>query len=487
MKKLFDSKRFKHGSISIVFAVVFIAIIIVLNLMVGAIGDRFNLSMDITVDGIYTVSDTTVDMLQNLEEPVSVYIMLSEEVVETNAGFLDANELLKRMANYSNGMLSIEYVDLLQNPNFRNNFTNPDSIISGSIVMQSSKRDNIIDIYDLYDTSYDYQTGEEYTSGYQADQVIASSLHFVTTDEIPKAAFITGHGEVADNESFNAIFSSNSYELSQIQLINEEIPEDINTLIINAPTTDYSEEEIAKINEFLSLEVNNNLIVVYSQNMYELELLNRYLSEWGAEPGENIVIDTERAANPNPAIFIPELLSHEITDPIIQSEVEAVVVPGTTDINVTYDASGYRTTTVLMQSAESSYGKNFLSGETIDDITKQEGDAEGPFPLMLLTTDYQYVDNEPIYHNVVFISSPELIGTSVLDNAAYQNKSLITSVVDYINPDVDAVIVEAIDYKNISMVVTAGAATAVLVVCVILLPLVFVAVGIVVFIRRKNR
>ncbi len=487
MKKLLDSKRFKHGSISVLFAVIFIAIVIVVNLMVGAIGDRFNLSMDITVDGIYTVSDTTVDMLQNLEEQVSVYIMLSEEVVETNQGYLDANELLKRMVNYSNGMLTLEYVDLLQNPNFRNSFSNPDSIISGSIVVQSSKRDHVIDIYDLYDTSYDYQSGQEYTSGYQADQVIASTLHYVTTDEIPKAAFITGHGEVVDNASFTSIFSSNSYEMSEIALINEDIPQDINTLIINAPTTDYSEEEINKLNEFLSLEVDNNLIVVYSQNMYELERLNRYLSEWGAEPGENIVIDTERAANPNPAVFIPELLSHEITDSIIQSGIEAVVVPGTTDINVTYESNGYRTSTVLMQSADSSYGKNFLSGETIDDITKQSGDPEGPFPLMVLTTDYQYVDNEPVYHNVVFIASPDLVSSTVIDNSAYQNKTLLTAVIDYINPSVDAVMVEAIDFQNVAMVVTASAGTAILVIFVILIPVAFLAIGILVFIRRRNR
>ncbi len=487
MKKMFNSRKFKYGSFSMLFAIIFIAIVIVINLVVESVTERFSLTQDITPDGLYTISETTQTMIKDLTDNVTIYVMMTEENAEANAGYQDANEVLKRMVSYSGSMMSIEYVDLTTNPSFRNNFSDPDSVIPGSIVMQSSKRDIVIDINDLYSSSYDFQTGESYTSGYQADQKFASSLHYVTTEEIPNVAFITGHGEITNNDSFNNIFTSNSYSVSEIELLNEDIPEDIDILVLYAPTSDFSEEEIIKLNEFLTRPVSNNLIVMNYPEMSSLERLNRYFAEWGVEAGSNIIIDNERAYGSDPTNIVAELVSHEVTDEIINSGVANVVVPFATNLNVLYEQDGYRTTSILMQSSDASYGKDFSTGETIDDITQQADDATGPFPLMVLTTDYQYVNNESTTHNVLFMATANTVSPSLIDDASFQNASLITSALGYMNPSVDAVIVEPVEFSSSVLNLVGSSAITIFILFAIVLPVCFIGLGIFVFIRRKNK
>ncbi len=487
MKKLFNTRKFKYGSLSIIFAVVFIAIVIVLNLVVESITERFSLTQDITTDGIYTISDTTKDMLNNLSENVSVYIMMTQEQAEANSGFKEANEVLKRMVSQSGSMMSIEYVDLTTNPSFRNNFSSPDSVVPGSIIMKSSKRDIVIDVNDLYSSSYDFQTGESYTSGYQADQKFASSLHYVTTEDIPNVAFITGHGETLTNEPFNDIFSNNSYAISEIELLSEDIPEDIDMLVIYAPTSDFSEGEIEKLNEYLTRPVNNNLIMINSPEMSSLERLNRYMSEWGVSAGSNLVVDPERAYGADPTSIISEMVSHEITDDIINSGVANVVVPLATDIEVVYEQDNYRSTAVLMQSSDTSYGKDFSSETAIEDLTQASGDAQGPFPLMVLSTDYQYIKNESTTHNVLFVASAYMVASSLLEDPSFQNANIITSSLDFMNPSVDAVIVEPVEFSSPVLNLVGNQAITILIIFAVILPLCFIGLGIFVFIRRKNK
>ena len=69
-------------------------------------------------------------------------------------------------------------------------------------------------------------------------------------------AYIIGHNEVDLNNSqyggaaFKKLLSQ-SYELLEINLLEQDIPLSVNSVIINGPTTDYSQEELFKIDQFL--------------------------------------------------------------------------------------------------------------------------------------------------------------------------------------------------------------------------------------------
>ena len=56
MNKVFNDKRLKYGTYSVVVSLVFIAILVVINLIIG----QFNKSFDFTKDDMFSLSDLSL-------------------------------------------------------------------------------------------------------------------------------------------------------------------------------------------------------------------------------------------------------------------------------------------------------------------------------------------------------------------------------------------------------------------------------------------
>ncbi|MDY6933615.1 MAG: Gldg family protein [Spirochaetota bacterium] len=71
----------------------------------------------------------------------------------------------------------------------------------------------------------------------------------------PKIGYITGHDEKKLNNREEALYLKNllsdMYELKPIDLTKEDIPEHLNTLIINGPKKKLSDEELFKVDQFI--------------------------------------------------------------------------------------------------------------------------------------------------------------------------------------------------------------------------------------------
>ncbi len=84
------------------------AVIIALNML----SNKFYSRLDLTQDRIYTLSDATINILNDLNEPITVTVYLTEDLP---AGMMksinDFKSMLIEYADESNGMLAYEYID----------------------------------------------------------------------------------------------------------------------------------------------------------------------------------------------------------------------------------------------------------------------------------------------------------------------------------------------------------------------------------------
>ena len=71
MNKVFNDKRLKYGTYSIVVTLIFIAILVVINLIIG----QFNKSFDFTKDDIFSLSDETKSVLDNVDTGINIYTL----------------------------------------------------------------------------------------------------------------------------------------------------------------------------------------------------------------------------------------------------------------------------------------------------------------------------------------------------------------------------------------------------------------------------
>lgn len=126
-----------------------------------------------------------------------------------------------------------------------------------------------------------------------------------------EAGYITGHGEVALNESTQfggqkkAVFAellSDRYTLKEINLTEQEIPQSLSCVIINGPKSSFTDEELYKIDQYV-LKGGNLLVFLdpfeekqanpYSQPTYEPVNtgLEKNLEKYGISVGKKYVYD----------------------------------------------------------------------------------------------------------------------------------------------------------------------------------------------------
>ena len=127
--------------------------------------------------------------------------------------------------------------------------------------------------------------------------------------------YITGHGEVSHTSEEEAAnfekLISGTYELKDIDLNSADIPAGMNSIIINGPKNDFTEEELYKVDQFLLRGGNVMLFldgVVESGKdpMYGIEKfakndsnLERLLSKYGIEREKNMIMDKNCFENLN--------------------------------------------------------------------------------------------------------------------------------------------------------------------------------------------
>lgn len=84
-KNPFRSNKFKRGGMATLMTVVFVAIVIVLNVVVSALAERFpSMDIDMTAQGLNTLSDQAIEIAQSIDEDTTIYLIGSEDAYENN-------------------------------------------------------------------------------------------------------------------------------------------------------------------------------------------------------------------------------------------------------------------------------------------------------------------------------------------------------------------------------------------------------------------
>ena len=72
IKNYFSSRKFKYGSVAVTFSVIFVAVVLILNIVLTFIGREHSLYADLTKEEFYTVSNASKEQLKDIKEPVEI-------------------------------------------------------------------------------------------------------------------------------------------------------------------------------------------------------------------------------------------------------------------------------------------------------------------------------------------------------------------------------------------------------------------------------
>ena len=285
--KLKITSSVRYGSFSLAVVAVVIAILIFVNLAVGALPTTVTSITDKDSE-IYSISTTSKEYMKNLDEKVTVYVVAVEG--SSTEHHLMINEYVQRYCALS-GNVTLKYVDPVLRPGFMAEYNKDGALTEEQlspddthIVVESDKRSKIIPYSDIftYALSGDDLTAFYYTYGYipysfNIENCLISGIDYVTVELLPTIYYTTGHGETTLDDGFTYFAKIDNIAIKAIDLSKtESVPEDAHAIIIYSPKSDFSEVEIGRLKEFsdrggnviLSTEYNTSLSDRVFDNLY---------------------------------------------------------------------------------------------------------------------------------------------------------------------------------------------------------------------------
>ena len=517
-----DHRKLRYGTIATVMSVVVIAAVVLFNVVVGVLDDRFPLTLDLTKDSLFTLSEQSQEIAKNVKTDVEIVVFMPEEVFAASTGSEQFDTVLRQFTqgvrsyeSLSGGRVKTSYVDLSSNPLLAEDYEKY-SITSGSILFRSvpeegsglSEKYRVATLNDLYteDTSNYYYTGEiSYSSN--VEQILAKNINAVSNPNNLKAIMLTGHGESESTVSvLTSLLQENGYELETVNPSTaEEFSEDAVTMFIPAPTIDYTEAELEKIRVWMDNEqdgvkrLGRNLMLVVGSMAKCPELYDFVNTYYGIEITDNVVVETtmqriyQTMYGYNQLQTVADIASTDFTSGLT-SKLAAAPITRQLILHETDNSEDAALTNHLLMSFPES--ARLLNLTDLEAEEEESGDEElepvkaDSYPIagMAYANQYAY-DNtgdypEKVETNVLVCGSEGMLG--VLGSSTYANESLLLQSINGISGNEDAVTVSTLSLAQDTLEFTRLTALVLFIVFVIAVPVILLVICLVVFLKRRH-
>jgi len=229
----------------------FIGIFVVLNLLANEV----YLRLDFTADKRYTLSNTTKDILHNLEDVVTVTAYFSEELPpQLQSVRQDFQDMLEEYRNTSDNKVVYEFV----NPN-KDEQSEMQAQQIGIAPQQIAvrERDKMSSQRAYMGAIIKYGGQQEVIPaiqpGARMEYALSRAIKKMTATDKPKVGFVTGHGEPPLQNLAQALQElSTLYEVDSVSLATENAWAEFKTLVILAPSDTIPKDQLSQLDQFLA-------------------------------------------------------------------------------------------------------------------------------------------------------------------------------------------------------------------------------------------
>ncbi|MBE7032797.1 MAG: hypothetical protein E7406_01035 [Ruminococcaceae bacterium] len=462
--------KLKMGLTSAVITVVVIACVILLNSIVALIGDKVSLSIDLTRDKIYEFSEQTKSLMKELDSEINAYCLIPEG---TESEYVDYVKAYLEKYKTLSDKFKVKYIDPYENPMFMQNYNDGENQANiGSVIIENGDKFKVITFDQLY-------TEDNVTNTIRIDmeRKVTNAIMSVTGKmATSKIYFTEGHNE-ADAQYLQYLLSNEGYLCDTVSVSVNGIPEDADIIFSVLPVLDYTAEERDALDKFM--DRGGKFILVADLQMPLMEKLDSYLDEWGIKLNRDFVIETDGSsalsAGTGMPVPVAKLQEHVITQKLVDSKIP-LPMPSATSFSISIPKNGASVKTLLMTS-EKAYGKTNLNSTVVE---KEDGDTEGPLCLAAISEKYGEKPSA-----LMVIGSPYAVLTSLVTEGSYLNGDFILNSINYLSGSEAAISIRAKQVSPEIMVMTQEQVDTAVIILQYVLPLVIIAIGLVIWIRRR--
>ncbi|MCM8900959.1 GldG family protein [Caldicoprobacter algeriensis] len=473
VKESFKSKKFKYGGYATLMVAVVIAIAIIINLIV----DQIPWEVDLTQNQMYSLSEQTNKVLDNLKQDVKII-----GLYETGEEDKTVLEIIERYQKRSK-RISFTTVDPERYPQLLTKYEKGgESLNAGSLIVESGDKFKVIDRYDLVNYSYNQYSGQWYAQSLAVEQRLTGAILYVTTEELPVVYTLVGHGEDSIPYDVRKQLELENYTIEDLNLVTQDsVPEKAHALVVLSPKRDITKEEEEKIRKYLE---NQGRAIFFIQNLNEeLPNFESLLKSYGVALQRVVVVEGDANMHypGNPLYIIPNMESHSILSPLKSGQMY-VFAPQSQSIEVLEMKRRTLEIEPLLVTSDKAWAKTNLEATTIE---KEEGDLEGPFNIAVAITDKIYEDNETKETRLVVVANTNLLNSQLVSQVPGNVNFLLNSL-NWLQDREENISIRPKSLTTSRLRISAYQQLIFSGIVVILIPLIVLASGLTVWLRRRH-
>lgn len=462
-----SAKKIRRGVFNSSFVVIGLAIVVAVNVFANELPEKAK-SVDLTSQNLYTLTDESVNLVKNLKQDVTLYVLSSEKSAD--------DTVARTLSNYEDvsSHIKVEYIDPAVSPNFYASYTDT-APSDGSIIVVCGNTSKVVSSSDLYQYDIDYSTYTQTKSAYDGEGQLTSAISYVTSEDLPKVYTITGHGETALDDTFKSALEKMNISVEDLTLLQEEaIPEDAAAVIINGPTSDFSADDATKISTYLA--GGGKLIVTTAYNKTEdTPNFDGILSAYDIQVTNGLVMDSDSSHYYQyPFYLLPDVASatqtSKVSNYVFMPYAQALTNAGVHTDTITW--------TDLLTTSDNAYVKTDISNITT--FEKKSGDQSGKFTLAANVTDSKSGADITVVASVLAFSND---ADSIVSG---QNLELFKGITSTFASSDSAVSIDAKPYTYTTLSVNQSVAIMSETLLVMVLPVALIVIGIVIWYRRRR-
>ena len=254
----------------------------------------------------------------------------------------------------------------------------------------------------------------------------------------------------------------------------EAVPKDAAAVLINAPASDLGDDETEFLITYLQSGGNVVLMTDYIEEGKMTNLL-KVTQAMGLTVQNGIVIEGDRDMRISryPHYILPNMSSHEITDALMSSGYY-ILTPIAQPI-VEKEGSGASITWLLTTSA-SAYAK--LAALDMNTTEKEDGDTDGPFHIGAVSEKGG---------KLIWFSSADMLNSNVDRTVAGGNSNLLLNALNWMGGQEESISIRGKSMDEETLTVPSSSSSFWSIVMIGIIPAVLIAVGIIIYVRRKRR
>ncbi len=367
-----------------------LVLVLALLFMVNWLGARHWQRWDWTSSHLYTLSEKTENILEDLDQEVQVVVFMTP----ASELYDQVRELLDRYAAASD-KIKVQYIDPDKEPLKTKQLAQQYGIsAANTVVFAVGDRTKYVTSDQMAEMDYSgLQFGQPpKVKSFKGEEQFTGAILSLVAPRVPKVYFVTGHGEASLGGTgsrdrslavLREALKRENVEAADTSLLSGKVPEDADALAIVGPTAPFTEAELTALTGYLDgggrLLVCLDPLIERDGSMRHVRL-EKLLVRYGAEFQDDLVVDPSHRLPffDLSAVYLTDFRPHEITKGL---EGLAVLFPVARSVAAA-DADGLDPHP-LVETSEEGWGETDLAGVLRGKVAEDDADVKGPVSLGL--------------------------------------------------------------------------------------------------------